>query len=212
MSINSLAGRTDHLLTSEEAEVILAPYRERLNRCIQHGWEVWKTDYAHKHHVLHARARAAIVFDEIVHRALQEFVEGPDLVIRRTHATLMMYIGDSLVLRFKKIGRNGRCSNILTRQQVLFRAQVVQLCLPTMQKGTLVHAGYQLDSLQQDIIDTKVVCQFNKRVLWQMSLGHAAVIEVMPTPQSSAPAAVTRFEPKPELVPQINNQKPGERS
>jgi hypothetical protein len=204
MTPRRLAGQPYQLITLEEAEEILAPHRDLLNRCIQHGWDVWKSDYAHKHHILQARARAAVVFDEIVDKALVEFASHPDVIMKRTASTLMLYIGKSIVLRFKKIRKNGRCSNILTRQQILFRAQeIVQLRLPEMEKGTLVHAGYQLDDLQQEIQRKSVVCQFNNSVIWQMSLAveHAAVVEY--TPQQAVPvvSAEPRFEPKPELLP-----------
>lgn len=146
------------------------------------------------------------MFDEIVDKALVEFASQADVVIKRTPSTLMMYIGDSIVLRFKKIRKNGRCSNILTRQQILFRAQqIVQLRLPEMQTPTLVHAGYQLDDLQQEIQRKSIVCQLNNSVIWEMSLAveHAAVVEF--TPPQAAPAATPepRFAAKPELLPAV---------
>jgi len=207
MRTASLAGyQPEHLVSLEEAEAVLAPYRERLERCIQHGWNVWKSDYSHKHHILTARSRAAIVFDEIAARALEEFPEGPDLKVRRSASSFMLYIGDSIILRFKKIKKNGWCSNILTRQQILFRSQV-QLTLPTMQKGTLVHAGYLLDDLQQEILQKSVVCQLNNSVIWRMELSSEAVatVEIMPTPTPQTPPSTPtpRYEPKPELVPEI---------
>ncbi|HEV2645422.1 MAG TPA: hypothetical protein VGU46_03565 [Acidobacteriaceae bacterium] len=204
MSNTSLAG---HILSLEEAEQILAPYRERLNRCIKHGWDVWKSDYQHKHHILHARARAAIVFDEIAYCAMEEFPTIPgEIKAVRTASTFMLYIGDSITLRFKKIGKNGRCSNVLTRQQVLFRAQI-QLNFPSMLDGTLVSAGYVLDDLQQNVIRMSVVCHLDNTVLWEMSLAadNAAMVEFTP-PASSAPITPqelqSRFEPKPGLVPE----------
>jgi hypothetical protein len=197
----SLAGQ--NILTLEEAEEILAPYRERLNRCIQHGWDVWNNEYKHKHHILHARARAAIIFDEIAFKALEEFPAGPELKTVRTPSTLMIYIGDSLTLRFKKIRKNGRCSNILTRQQILFRAQV-QLSFPTMLDGTLVSAGYVLDDLQQNLIRKTVVCHLDNDVLWEipLSVDKASIVEfssfIPPTVTQDQPS---RFAPKPGLVP-----------
>ena len=162
--------------------------------------------YQHKHHVLHARARAAIVFDEIVFCALEEFPTIPGVVKAvRTASTFMLYIGDSITLRFKKIRKNGRCSNILTRQQILFRAQV-QLNLPTMLDGTLVSAGYVLDDLQQEVLRKTVVCHLHNRVLWEIPLAvdTAAIVEFTP-PTSSEPGVQQqpRFEPKPGLVPEI---------
>jgi hypothetical protein len=204
MSNTSLAGL--HILTLEEAEEILAPYRERLNRCIQHGWDVWKNDYQHKEHILHARARAAIIFDEIVFCALEEFpnILGEVKAVRSA-STFMLYIGDSITLRFKKIRKNGRCSNILTKQQVLFRRQV-QLNLPTMLDGTLVSAGYVLDDLQQELLRKSIVCHLDDSVLWEMPLtiDNTVIVEFAP-PTSSEPGAQQqpRFEPKPGLVPEV---------
>jgi len=202
MSATSLAG--PQILTMEEAEEILAPYRDRLNRCIQHGWDVWKTDYQPKHRILGARARAAIVFDEIVDHAMEEFTGISDVKPVRLPNSFMLYIGERITLRFKKIKRSGRCSNIRTKQQVLFLAQA-QMRLPTMLDGTLVHAGYALDDLQQEILRKTVVCQLHNRVLWQISLAGdtAAIVEFVPqeplAPTGSSEVRA-RFEPKPELV------------
>jgi hypothetical protein len=204
MSNTCLAGQ--HILTLEEAEEILAPYRERLNRCIQHGWDVWQSEYSRKH-ILHSRARAAIIFDEIVFCALEEFpaISGEVKAVR-TASTFMLYIGDSITLRFKKIRKNGRCSNILTKQQILFRAQV-QLNFPTMLDGTLVSAGYVLDDLQQEIQRKSIVCHLDNHVLWEMPLavGNTAVVEFTPPTSSEpgTPSQSSRFEPKPHLVPDV---------
>jgi hypothetical protein len=74
-----------------------------------------------------------------------------------------------------------------------------------MQKGTLVHAGYLLDDLQQEILRKSIVCQLNNSVIWQIELSTGvAEVEFMPTsetPLTSVPAP--RFEPKPELVPEV---------
>jgi hypothetical protein len=107
MTTASLGGHPNQLIPQEEAEIQLAPHRERLERCIQHGWDVWRTDYAHKRHILSARARAAIVFDEIVARALDEFQEGPDLKVRRSSNSFMLYIGIRLFSDSRRSERMG---------------------------------------------------------------------------------------------------------
>jgi hypothetical protein len=197
----------DHLLTMEEAEELLKPYQENLNVCIQHGWDSYMKDYAHKHHILGARARAAIVFDEIVAKAEIVFDGMPDVKFVKKNASFLLYIGDKITLRFKKIKKCGRCSNIETRQQVLFRAQA-QMHLPTMLEGTLVQAGYVLDDLQREIDRKMVVCQLNNRVLWQFKLTgeSGAVVELNP---STAPTETpkTTFEPKPEKQKEIEQEK-----
>lgn len=198
----SAAGQS--VITQMEAEKVLAPYLDRLNRCIQHGWDTWKQDYAHKHHVLGSRARAAIIFDEIVFKALEEFPQTDDVRAVRSSHSFMLYIGDQLTLRFKKIKKNGRCSNIRTHQQALFQAQV-QMCFPTMLEGTLVHAGYTLDDLQQEIARKSVVCQLRNRVVWMIPLsGNQSALVVMPPvvpadDENNRP----RFVVKPEFAKEL---------
>ncbi len=137
-------------------------------------------------------------------RAQQEFADLPDVVFRRHSNSFMLYIGESITLRFKKLRKNGRCSAIDTRQQMLFRAQA-QLRLPTMLHGTLVNAGYVLDNLQREIQRKMVVCQFRNHVLWQIGLqGEAApVLELAPPPTPATPPK-PQFEIKPEK--QINKK------
>ena len=186
------------LLTLEEAEELINPFNERLAKCIQHGWDAWRSEYQHKHHILGPRARATIVFDEIVAYAEHEFTGVQGVKFVRKSNTFFLYIGDDITLRFKKIKRTGRCSNIETRQQMLFNAQVKLPFMP----GTLVHAGYALDELQRQIASKLVVCQFQNQVLWTIQLtGEAgATVEVMPAPPAPA-------QPKPRFVAKTQTEK-----
>ncbi|MHB8542042.1 MAG: hypothetical protein ACYDCD_14050 [Candidatus Acidiferrales bacterium] len=176
----------NHLLTLEQGEDQLQPYLELLAECIQHGWDAWEKDYAHKQHILTARSRSAIVFDEIVSRAQSTFSGLPGVNFQRARNTFLLYLGDNIVIRFKKIGKNGKCSSIETRQQVLFKLQIQ---LPGMENGTMLHAGYALDDLQQRIIRKSVVCQFSNRILWAIELpveptGNVETIPFVPTPEA----------------------------
>jgi hypothetical protein len=175
-----------HLLTLKEGEEKLQPYKNLLEECIQHGWDSWEQDYKHKHHLLSTRARAAIVFDEIIFHAESRFSGLPGVTFQRRHNTFLLHIGDDVVVRFKKIGRNGKCSSIDTRQQVLFS---LQMQLPGMEKGTMLHAGYTLDDLQQQVVRKLIVCQFSNRVLWTINLAAemGSVVENMPIASPPAP-------------------------
>jgi len=195
-----------HLLSLEEAEERLEPYKPLLDECIQHGWDAWNRDYTHKHHLLRPRARAAIVFDEIVFKAQEIFPVIPGVKFEPHNSSFLLYIGDDIIIRFKKIKKNGRCSNINTRQQALFKLQ--QVFLPGMEPGTALTAGYALDELQRSIVRKLVVCQFDNRVLWTLELlkrPNAQVVEMSPTPPPTTPRK--RFEPKPEAVPESRKHK-----
>ena len=207
MIAQSLA-EPDRILSREEGQRILAPYLDRLNRCIQYGWDVWKSDYLHKHHILGPRARAAIVFDEIAHCAMQEFIPGPELNPLRTSTTFWLYVGDSLSLRFKKLRRSGRSSNIPTEQQQMFSAQA-QLRLFTMTLGTVVEAGYELNNIQQDIRRKAIVCQKDNKVAWRLplDLGADGLVEFASAPPMEGAPAAPRFEAKLELAKEQPTKK-----
>jgi hypothetical protein len=187
-----------HILSREEAQEIIQPYKEKLDKCIQAGWDAWTNDYQGKHHILDARARAAIVFAEIRWRVQQEFSGLDGVIFKAHHNSFMLYIGESISIRFKKLRKNGRCSAIDTRQQMLFKAQA-QLRLPTMLHGTLVNAGYVLDDLQQGISRKLAVCQFKNQVLWQLTLEGAAA------PVLQIPVTTPTEPPKPKF--EINEEK-----
>lgn len=188
-----------HVLTLQQGEEQLQPYLALLDECIQHGWNAWDTDYASKQHILRARSRAAIVYDEIVFHAESKFSELPNVVFKRSRGSFHLYLGDKVVIRFKKIGKNGKCYSIDTRQQILFSLQV--LPLPGMEKGTMLHAGYALDDLQQKIFRKSVVCQFSNRVLWTIELQRKAgesgsVTTLVPQSQPPQHPAGSRFTEK----------------
>lgn len=192
----------EHLLTLEEAEERLNPHKELLETCIQHAWDEWRSFYAAKHLILDARARAAIVFSEIVALAQQKFSGLDGVKFTRRQNSFWLYVGDDIIIRFKKLKKNGACSSIDTRQQMLFKAQ---MSLPTMEAGTLLHAGYALDVLQTEIERKLIVCQFKNRVLWTISLTGAAgeaggKIEIMPSTPPPQPPNLPRWESKIEAA------------
>src|SRR6266481_5837995 len=87
----------DHLLSLKEAEDLLQPVKPLLEECIRHGWDAWSADYKHKQHVLSPRSRAAIVFDEIVFHAEQNFSGMSGINFERRHNSFLLYIGSDAV-------------------------------------------------------------------------------------------------------------------
>jgi hypothetical protein len=174
-----------HVLTAKAAEERLKPHKARLETCIQHGWNAWSQDYAHKHHILRARSRATIVFDEIVAKAMLEFDGLEGVNFRLKGNSFLLFIGNDIILRFKKIGRKGQCSNVQTRQQFLFQTQ--QMVFENMQPATLLHAGYALDSPQLNILRKLVVCQCDNEILWTMELVAETPVLAMPKTQKPKP-------------------------
>jgi hypothetical protein len=67
-----------------------------------------------------------------------------------------------------------------------------------MVDGTLVHAGYQLDDLQQNIVRKAIVCQLNERVLWDIELTGvpAETVTMLLVDSVGQPATEPRFVAK----------------
>jgi hypothetical protein len=201
-----------HLISAKAAEEQLQPYKLLLEECIQHGWDTWETFYKPRHHILQARSRSSIVFDEIVFHAQSKFSGLPGVTFQRHRGTFLLYIGDSIVIRFKKIGKNGKCSSIATHQQILFEMQAE---LPGMEKGTMLNAGYTLDDMQHDIMRKLVVCQFLNRVLWTIDLvsgDRKNTLTIPTTPTTPEPPKAPRFVVKPEAEKESQKNKPKRRS
>src|SRR6185437_741342 len=141
------------------------------------------------------------VFYEIVARAEEMFSGLGDVRFERRSNSFLLYIGDDIILRFKKIKKNGRCSSIGTRQQMMFEAQMMpQMKLPGMEVGTMLHAGYALDDLQREIERKLVVCQFKNQVVWTISLvaeagENSGRTVIMPPPSPRSPQT-PRWESK----------------
>jgi hypothetical protein len=176
------------MLTKPQADSVLRPHYITLKKALDGGWHAWHQHYKDRHPILDARARAAIVYCEITALAKQFFDGCPDVKIVRKGAMHLFYIGDDVLLRFKKL-RNGKPSNIKTRQQVLLQQQQ---SIPGILPGTLVSAGYQLDQLEQAIEKTLVVAQLDGRSIWSLDLNIGEAdgrIAVMPSAQKQHKAS-----------------------
>lgn len=193
-----------HLLTLQQAQELFEPYRSLLAECIQYGWDQWASFYKPKHIVLGPRARASIVYDEIVSRVAERFSGLPCIVFKKFRNSFLLYIGDQISIRFKKFNKHGLCSSIRTRQQYLFS---MQLEIPGMEKGTMFNAGYGLDDLQQNVVKKAIICEFGNRVLYQIDLLSDVNSAIEIPPAFEIPAApqpgmskASRFEINPDTV------------
>ena len=171
----------------------LSPHLPLIASCIEHGWEQWQTKYADKHYILDARARATIVNCEIRAKASLVFEQVEGVVLKRKNGTLFLYIGDDILVRFKKLKNSGQASNIMTDQQLSLYGQIP---IPGILPGNHFNAGYILDDLQQSIERMLIAYQEGKRVVWMLDIdsytGAAAEAEVVARPIQKAPKPESR--------------------
>jgi hypothetical protein len=176
------------MLTKSEAEGVLRPHYPNLKKALDGGLHAWHEHYKHRHVILDARARAAIIYCEIIDSAKVLFADRSDVKIVRKGVMYLFYVGDDIVLRFKKL-RNGKPSNIKTKQQELFQKQ--QSSIAGFLPGTVVSAGYELDQLEQAIEKMLVVAQLNGKSVWALDLnigedeGQGKVTVMPPIPNDS---------------------------
>lgn len=174
------------ILDKGSAQTVLDPILATIEECIQGAWGAWAEFCAPHHHILDARARAAIVYCLIVDRAMQAFRETPGVTPGRSRGIFRLFVGDDIALRFKKAKKNGTTSNIPTNQQRLID---LQLTIPGILPGTMLNAVYQLDDLQRDISRMMITHQLEGRIQWSIEIKPAPTASHIKMPQPSAPAA-----------------------
>jgi hypothetical protein len=171
------------MLTKPEAEQRLSRHLDTLKQCISGGWDAWNTHYSSRHFLLDGRARAAIVYCEIMNLAKTLFAEVSDVKVARKRSLYVLFIGDDIVLRFKKL-KNGVPANIRTDQQRLIE---MQRPIPGFLPGTFVSAGYELDPLEQAISQMLVVARLGKQEKWSLDLNIGSeAIQIGSTSQESS--------------------------
>jgi hypothetical protein len=101
----------------------------------------------------------------------------------------LIAIGNSFLLRFKKLRENLSTSNIPTQQSIAFSEQH-SLELPGMPpRLTHVNAGYVLNRMQTEIASAHITCPTGKQLVWSIDLLGTASAEIVPfAHEAHAPA------------------------
>jgi hypothetical protein len=117
---------------------------------------------------LSARSRASWIYDHIAHEARRRLAGRSEVKLTASRGFLLVFVGSSFVLRFKKLDSKGLSRNYQTHAQKLFSCQLEMFGLGEETRLTL---GYQLDELGRAIKDIRVVCPVGPhRTAWQYSL------------------------------------------
>ena len=183
-------GRSRHgLLTLEDSEEMIFPYRLALREIFLESFEEMMKQIAGKEHIFGPRARAIILHELICHKAAQRFNTG-DLRTGKPRGIFTVYfpIAD---LRFKKLTKELRPSNVRTRQNGQYTAQVP---LPGFRDLTRLTAGYVMNDIQTAISQMHVVLHIGKTLSYNISLSDEEPrAQVLPFPSpSTSPAPDTR--------------------
>jgi hypothetical protein len=196
---------TDNQPPKEDLALTLQPHRERLRGVIQNAFLEWTSLPPEQLVDRSARTRASWIFDGMVKHARASFVGVPGVELRERRNMFFLEMDGKVLLRFKKLDRNRKVSNIPTAQQLrLLNQEFVQLELNGIpRKLIILNAGYQLNPLQTDIENLLVTLQEGRSVTWTYALpqdadGEAFSITVLP--QAPLPPTPPRVRAKKDAV------------
>jgi len=136
--------------TREQAEAELGPYLEKLRKCITYGWDCWEElgKLAPSLKVsLSSRSRASLISDWVLTAVRREFTGIRGVRLQEVRGFPELIVKTRYIIRFKKLDRNGRSRNVLTRAQREWFSGQMSL-LPNdipQEEATRIVAGYVLD-------------------------------------------------------------------
>jgi len=174
-----------------EAEKLLAPYFETFCKCVEEAWNDYPAEYSAKVRVIHTtRTKANIINDHMVYRAWKEFSERPGVRVIMQRGQVFVLIGKALI-RFKKLGRDGRARNYPTKAATRFSENQLPLVgLPD--HAIRLNAGYVTNRLQTQIKKILIACPRGLRdvdyvldIWFQPDAGILALPEITPQPSET---------------------------
>lgn len=178
-------------MSRDDAEKSIAPYAERLRACIVHGYEMWQEFgkvAGHLRAPLDGRTRACFINRHIVASVGATFADDHSVrVVDARGFVELVILKARMIIRFKKLDKNGQSRNILTPSQRLWFEQNVQL--PEMPpRATRLIAGYVLDEITANLSRVLVTMPDGpSSVMWRIELpeaGGASILEMPSKPQT----------------------------
>lgn len=180
----------NRVISKQEAEAILGPYRKQFRDAVEKAWAAWKgEEYAAVRYLHTPRARANIIHDRMVHFLKSYFDSHPTVRMLSDRGRAMANIDDVFVVRFKKMDANKRSRGVPTRQYVLFNAQIDFEGIPS--SLTHLEVGYVLNSLQTELDGVYITCPNVHGIEWFIDLRESDAAtgtgQVIPFPKAPAP-------------------------
>ena len=105
----------------------------------------------------------------LVDHARRTFDEVQGITIVERGKLVLFGIEGKVLLRFKKLDPRGRSANIPTEQALSYAYQR-PFAEPGFRRATNIDIGYELDSLQQEMVRILLSCPTGKRIAWTITL------------------------------------------
>lgn len=158
------------VVDADGASLVLEPHIPAFNKCWKRAWAKWQqirqaAPDGSIGAALQGRAQASALYDLMVWELEHHFKDVSGVTTSKKGGFLTLNFYDVLLLRFKKVDQQPRSHNIMTRQQKLFRLQLVLPGFPDVMRAVL---GYQLDKLRINLQNLVVVCHTGDELEWSL--------------------------------------------
>lgn len=172
-------------MDKDDIEKSLGPYSARLRECIVYGhdrWHAFGVTAGELRAPLDSRARACFIYCHIIARVWAIFADDNSVrVVNSRGFVELALLKERLIVRFKKLNKNGISSNILTRAQRRWFEDHQKL--PEMPpEATKLIAGYVLDEITANLSRVLVTLPNGpSAVMWKIELpedGSTKVVEM----------------------------------
>lgn len=160
--------------TLENAKDIIQPFHIELVKCIQKGFDSYLEikKFVNDKQVVdfEKRTKAGIVHDHIKANILESFSETPSIKIGTFNRVFGVNIDNKLFIRFKKMDKNFKISNNLTKQHKNYMRQHDIDGFP--EKPTFLFAGYIPDENWLNINGIYLACWNGDNLEWYDEAGN----------------------------------------
>jgi hypothetical protein len=168
------------LPSKEEAAEIVEPIAEQLRQAQENAINDWKISYEAMRHILSPRAQSIIIYDHIVHHAKILLASMPGVKAFISRGIFTVAVSGAADIRFKKLDRKLRSSNVRTNQQQRYS---LQLSLEGFADLPRLTAGYVLDDLRLALQGIYITLQVGRAVRYSIPLHDATGQQVLPFPK-----------------------------
>jgi hypothetical protein len=207
LRMNNLRTLRDHVITREEAQVVLKPHVTTIEDCVMRGFERWK-DFAiampeHRLMVVN-RTMSNMVNDFVVHYAREAFQPSKGVRPFEEFGFFCVSFDERVLLRFKKLDDDDTTSNIPTDQQIQISCQ--QLEIPGSAPATWIAAGWHFSALRDQIDKVLITCHFGPNLIWALPVfdpqSEGAGTIRFPTEQRAPGSKKSRVKAKNIVLPE----------
>jgi hypothetical protein len=179
------------MLTKAEAQAVMTPYESRIEGAIRAAWRVYREYAPDVRLAASPRTQSSHIRDLILIYIRREFDGDPNVKFIKVRGMEVMCIEGKVVVRFKKMDKNKRSSNVPTEQAKAFLGigQGVLEGLPL--EATKLQAGYHMNKLRTGYTDIWITCQQGYQVSFFWALEGPAITDIAPEAMETPSTAET---------------------